>query len=217
MISEGPSVYQTTQAMVRRELREGLLDVGGWPGSGGFGSVVYRAAAGLYALLLEHSVDRRGCCCSCRRPGAVVGRSRRRCRIYPVAQHWLHQPRTALLVSSLVTELGLSVTPPSVAGSGPDRPGFTVTGRAREETTDTVVPADLDDTEERPRIVPDPDHRTNTAQSLAVPPSASLPAESPGRGGRNRITLGPGSTPTALGPAVAHLVNVHPRTDPAHW
>ncbi|MGH3922759.1 MAG: hypothetical protein ACRDTT_07815 [Pseudonocardiaceae bacterium] len=62
-------MHQTAHAMLHRELREGLLDVGGWPGSGGFGSVAYRASAALYALLLEHAVDRRGCCWSCRRPG----------------------------------------------------------------------------------------------------------------------------------------------------
>ncbi|MGH3795694.1 MAG: hypothetical protein ACRDSP_12470 [Pseudonocardiaceae bacterium] len=159
MVSEGPSVHQTTHAMVRRELRAGLLDAAGRAGSGGLGSVVYRAAAGLYALLLEHPVDRRGCCCSCRRPGAMVGRRRRRCRVYPVARYWLHQPGTARLVSRLVAELGLSLPPPPsapVAGSGLDRSGVTVTGRERAESADRGAPVDLVDTEGLPRVAADP-------------------------------------------------------------
>lgn len=118
VVSRDRSVHQTAHAMMRRELREGLLDAGGWPGSGGFGSVAYRASVALYAFLLEHSVDRRGCCWSCRRPGAVLGRRRRRCRVCSVAKYWLHQPQAVLLESSLAIELGLGASPPPIAGPG---------------------------------------------------------------------------------------------------
>ncbi|MGH3907083.1 MAG: hypothetical protein ACRDTE_23345 [Pseudonocardiaceae bacterium] len=123
-----------------------------------------------------------GVCCSCRRPGAMVGRRRRRCRVYPVAQYWLHQPGTALLVSNLAAELGLSFPPaPSsapVAGSGLDRPGVTVT--RREQPTDRGVPADL--VEVLPRVAADPESAPITAQSPVVSPSASLPGGFPGAG-----------------------------------
>lgn len=174
MIGEGPSVYQTAYGVVRRELRAGLLDAADrWHGPGGFGSEAYRATAALYALLLEHSVDRRGFCCSCRRPGAMVGRRRRPCRIYPLAQHWLHQRRTARLVSELFTELGLSVAPAPVPGSGPDRPGLTVTERQSERA------ADRDDTDDLSRTVPGLfDHGSQLAQS----PAASFPPPLPDGG-----------------------------------
>lgn len=115
-------VYGLVQAIVRRELREGLLAVDGRGKAREFGSVVHRAAAALYALLLEHSVDHRGCCHLCLRPGVLLGR-RRPCRIYPVARHWLHEPRTAVLASHLATELGLRVVRPTGGGidAGPDR------------------------------------------------------------------------------------------------
>ncbi|MCA1672592.1 MAG: hypothetical protein LC799_10440, partial [Actinobacteria bacterium] len=171
--------HQTTHAVVRRELRDGLLDAADRAGAGGFGSVVYRAAAALYTLLLEHPVDRRGCCCSCRRPAAVIGRRRRRCRIYPLAQYWLYQPGTAVLVSSLVAELGLSIPSPPITGSGLDRPGVTVTGRAREEPTDRAAPGHLDDTEVLPTFVDDPDDPPTALQSPVVSSPPFLPGGFP--------------------------------------
>ena len=181
MIGEGPSVHQTTYAGVRKELRAGLLDAADRAGADGFGSVVYKAAAALYALLLEHPVDRLGRCYSCRRPEAVVGRRRRRCRIYPVAQYWLYQPGTALLVSSLAAELGLSN--PSLAGPGLDRPGVTVTGRICAKPTHRGALTDLDNTEVLPRITSDPDDPPTTSQTPVVSSPPFLPGGFP-RAGR---------------------------------
>lgn len=170
-------MYQTVHAVVRRDVRSALLEVaGGPPGCGGCGSVVFRAAAALYALLLEHGVDRRGRCLSCRRPASRVGPQRRRCRVYLVAQHWLGQPRTALLVSDLAGELGLPVASALVAGSGPDRPGFTVTGRTPEKATEAGRSADRDDTEDLFRIVLDvPGSRSGPVQAPAASCLPSLP------------------------------------------
>lgn len=179
MIDKGPSVYQTGCAVVRRELRAGLLDAAGGAGADGFGSVVYRAAVALYALLLEHPVDRRGRCVSCRRPESVIGRCRRRCRIYPVARYWLYQRGTALSASRLGTELGLSVArvrPPG-AGSGLDRAGITVTGRAGAHPTDEAAPSG-GDTGIRPPVVADPGERPTTPLS----PVALYPRWAPASG-----------------------------------
>ena len=83
MISKGPTVYQTSYGLVREELRSVLWAVvESGPGAGvGMGSVPWRACAALYSLVEGHPVDRRGRCRSCRRPGAVLGWTRRRCQV----------------------------------------------------------------------------------------------------------------------------------------
>lgn len=130
-----PSAYQTAAAVVRRDLRAGLFEAAKCAGPCGFGSVVFRAGAALYALLSEHSVDRRGRCCWCRRPAAVVGCPRQRCRIYPLAQHWLHLSR-AEVGSGLRQEFGLPIPPSS--STTVDRPGLTISGRVRQDETDPL-------------------------------------------------------------------------------
>lgn len=101
-----PSVCQTSDRLMcealRRVLRE-AVDSGVCPAS-------YRACAALYSLLLNHPVDRRGRCRSCRRLGAVLGRRRRRCLVRITAGYWLHQP-DAILLSHLAGELGLAGPP----------------------------------------------------------------------------------------------------------
>jgi hypothetical protein len=77
------------------EALRGVLVAAAQLGSGtgeGIDSVQYRAGAALYSLLVDHPVDRRGRCRSCRRPGAVLGLRRRSCRVHAKAQMWLHLP-----------------------------------------------------------------------------------------------------------------------------
>jgi hypothetical protein len=107
--------------LICRMLREALLER---PASGGFGSVMCRATAALYAPLLAHPVDHRGRCPSCGWAGAVPGRRR---RIYRVAWYWLGQPCPARLVSDVASGLGVSIPPPPIREY--DWSGLTITGR----------------------------------------------------------------------------------------
>jgi hypothetical protein len=73
----------------------------------GIGSIGCRASAVLYTLLLDHPIDRRGRCWSCRHFGAMIGL--RRCRIHITASYWLLlQPDKTMLLSHLACELGLA-------------------------------------------------------------------------------------------------------------
>ncbi|MGH3899858.1 MAG: hypothetical protein ACRDTA_16755 [Pseudonocardiaceae bacterium] len=103
--------YDLMCRVVRGVLRDGVQD--GPDAEGGIGSIQFRASATLYELLLDHPIDRRGRCRSCRRTGAVLGRPRRRCRVYLKARHWLHHPDVPFLLSQLASELGLAVTGPA--------------------------------------------------------------------------------------------------------
>jgi hypothetical protein len=67
---------------------------------------------------MAHSVDRRGRCRSCRRPGAVLGLRRRRCRVHGEARFCLQQP-AEFLRSRLVCELGLTDLPPAQSSVTP--------------------------------------------------------------------------------------------------
>ena len=94
-------------------------------------SIRYRVSAVLYLLLREHSIDRRGRCRSCRRPGAMMSIRRQPCRILIKARYWLlRPPEEAQLLSLLAAELPAS--PPSSPSasqahrpihSGPDKQG----------------------------------------------------------------------------------------------
>jgi hypothetical protein len=83
----------------------------------GIGSVQDRAAAALYFLLLEHSVDQHGRCRSCRRPGATVGKRRRRCRVHMKAEFWLLQPRPPRFASAATSDFGRPARP-QLSGHG---------------------------------------------------------------------------------------------------
>jgi hypothetical protein len=201
----GPSVYQTAHAMVRRQVRDALLDAAECAGPGGFGSVTFRAAAGLYALLLEHAVDRRGRCWLCRQPGSRVGPPRRRCRIYPLAQSWLCPPGT-VLATSLTRDLGLPLppAPPPRRASTVEWPGLTITGRDGP-----------DDTEPVPRIGTTPFSASVSSLSPVASPAAFFPGgipevrrPVPDHGGAGKVTGAPGLTVAHLLPALPH----RPRT-----
>lgn len=118
VIRSGPSVYQTSHDLLCQVLRKVLVDVvqAGRGAAGGIGSVECQAVATLYMLLMDHPIDRRGRCRSCRRPGAVFGSRWRRCQVYGKANVWLHQPDEALLLRLLAHELGLAAAPRPATG-----------------------------------------------------------------------------------------------------
>ncbi len=130
MISTRRTADQTSYRLICRTLRGVLRD---HAELGEVDSQEYRAVAALYTLLLEHPIDRRGRCLSCGWTRTVFGR--RQCRIYRVSQYWLHQS-TASLVSSLTSELGLTVPPLPITKPRPDRTGLTITGRSERDDTD---------------------------------------------------------------------------------
>lgn len=185
MTGSGPTVQQLSYALscelLRRVLRPVLAaghaaaDATGTDAGGVLG-VEQRACAGLFTLLLDHSVDRRGRCHSCRRPGAIFGRRRRRCEVHRTVGHWLQQPHIGILLRRLADELD-TPTPPSAIN--PDAP---------------------------PRIAADPTGPGSAPhQSPAIPPSPPSPlGDAPRRDGRIRITAGPGRYPAVPGPAVIH-------------
>jgi hypothetical protein len=120
LIRSGPSVYQTSHALLRRLLHKILMDgvQAGCGAAGGIGSVPLRASATLYALLLAHPLDQQGRCRACRSPGAVFGR-RRRCWVHLQANYWLRQPEE-FLHSRVTDEWRLANPSPSSAGAAPD-------------------------------------------------------------------------------------------------
>ncbi len=76
------------------------------------GSIRYRASVVLYLLLLDHPIDRRGRCRSCRRPGRLIRLRRRTCRIHLRASYWLlRQPDDVVLLSYLANEPGVGTGP----------------------------------------------------------------------------------------------------------
>ncbi|MGH3775427.1 MAG: hypothetical protein ACRDRR_06770 [Pseudonocardiaceae bacterium] len=118
VMRSGLSVYQTSHDLMCQVLRKVLVDgTQAGPGAAdGIGSVECQAVATMYMLLMDHPIDQRGRCRSCRRPGAVFGSRRRRCRVYGKASVWLHQPDEALLLGLLVHELGLAAAPRPATG-----------------------------------------------------------------------------------------------------
>ncbi|MGH3820776.1 MAG: hypothetical protein ACRDRE_24145, partial [Pseudonocardiaceae bacterium] len=73
----------------------------------------HRAVATLYLLLKDHPIDPRGRCRSCRRPVAVFGSWRRRCRVHSKATLCLHQLDEVLLLRLLLADdLGLHAASP---------------------------------------------------------------------------------------------------------
>ncbi|MGH3899538.1 MAG: hypothetical protein ACRDTA_15110 [Pseudonocardiaceae bacterium] len=108
----GLNMDQVSSERVCQELRDALrAAVEPGPGAaGGIESIQCRASAALYQLLMDHPVDLRGRCRSCRRPGAVLALRRRLCRVHIKADYWLHQP-AEFLHSLLAHELGLTDLP----------------------------------------------------------------------------------------------------------
>lgn len=109
-----PTVYRTIHQLICEWLRGVLCDaVQAGPGAaGGIGTVECRAVATLYLLLMDHPIDPRGRCRSCRRPGAVFGSRWRRCRVHSKATLCLHQLDDVLLLCLLADDLGLAAASP---------------------------------------------------------------------------------------------------------
>ncbi len=101
-----PRVRQTSYDLMCRVLRRVLSDAvqAGPDAAGGIGSIECQAVATLYMLLMDHPIDPRGRCRSCRRPGAVFGPRWRRCRVHAKATLCLHQLDEALLRRFLADE-----------------------------------------------------------------------------------------------------------------
>jgi hypothetical protein len=127
-----------------------------------------RAVAALYTLLLEHPIDRRGRCLSCGRARMVFG-CRRQCRIYRVTHYWLHRS-TALLVSSLTRELGLTVPPLPITKPEPDQTGPTITGRSEQDDTDESPTIEATQTDPHA-----PDHQAPVLPSPLSAPGSDVP------------------------------------------
>lgn len=103
------SVHEISYDLLLKDLR-GMLRAAvesGRRARDGVGSIQCRACAVLYALLMDHPVDRRGRCRSCRRPGVVFRWRRRRCRVHREACFYLRNSDDFLL-AHLTGELELS-------------------------------------------------------------------------------------------------------------
>jgi hypothetical protein len=86
-------------------------------------SILYRASAVLYELLLDHPIDRRGRCRSCRRPGARITLRRRTCLIHLRASYGLlRQPDMTTLLAHLGDDPGPGTASLPGAGTPPDPP-----------------------------------------------------------------------------------------------
>lgn len=155
MIGKGCTVYQTSYGLVRERLR-GVLGavVESGPGAEhGMGSVSWRPCAALYSLVEGHPVDRRGRCRACRRPGALLGRVRRRCQVRVWSCFWLHQPDETLLLDLLAREL-VDQHPEPSPGAGKRADGSR-SGQgapvAGPDTTEVLPRIDLDQDDPFPR------------------------------------------------------------------
>ncbi len=170
-----PTDYRVSHQLICELLRGVLRDaVQAGPGAaGGIGSVECQAVTTLYLLLMDHPIDRRGRCRSCRRPGAVFGLRWRRCRVHGKATLFLHHLDEVLLLRFLAHELGLAVpAPPAVPGRAPA--------------------SDQEDTDVLPAVAADPP--TEPLQTPAVP--SPLPPRGPrGEGRPDRDHGGAGDDP----------------------
>jgi hypothetical protein len=178
--------------VLREALAEGVR--AGRGAAGGIGSIQFRACAAVYWLLLDHPVDRRGRCRSCRRHGALVGARWRRCRVSGTASLWLEQLDELLLPRLLPHELSLgAVAAPAAPGRAPAR--------------------DPEDTDVLPAIAAEAP--TQLSQTPVVPPP---PAQGFPRAGRpDPDHGGTGDDPLmASGLAVAHP-KIRPATRAGRW
>lgn len=119
VVGGSASAHQASYEVVCEVLRGVLVDsVQAGPGPGGTGSIRCRVSGALYALLMTHPIDHRGRCRSCRRPGAVLGFARQRCRVHRQVHYWLRQP-DALLHAQLAQECGPADPSPAQRSQSP--------------------------------------------------------------------------------------------------
>lgn len=157
------SVRQTRHRLLCELLRGVLVDAVEC-GPEVVGSVQSRAVAALYGLVTGHPVDRRGRCRSCRRPGAVFGWQRRRCRVHTETAFWLHHPDQGFLLSQLAREFGQAESSRSDLGMVP------------------ILGGGEDGTERLPRIAADPEYPSAAPHAPAVSPPPALPGGLPSAG-----------------------------------
>jgi len=118
---------------------------------------------------------------SCRHPGAVLGRVRRRCQVRVAACFWLHQPET-LLLDLLAYELDQHPEPSAGAGEQVERSGSGQRAPAADlETTDVLPRIDRDQD--------DPPPQTPAVPRPPLPGSGCPPAGQSAQG-----TAGPACT-----------------------
>ncbi|MGH3697520.1 MAG: hypothetical protein ACRDRX_26665 [Pseudonocardiaceae bacterium] len=130
--STGWTVEQTSHQLVCGLLR-GVLRQATQAGPGaadGVDSILCQVSAVLYLLLLDHPIDRRGRCRSCRRPGSIIGLRRRPCRIHLRASYWLlRQPDQTMLLSHLADNPGPASSLTPGAGTPPEHSSLMTTAR----------------------------------------------------------------------------------------
>jgi hypothetical protein len=107
----GRSAHQKSHAAMCALLQQVLKDAvqSGTDTAAGIDSVACRATAGLYALLINHLIDRRGRCQLCRSRG-WWGR-RRVCLVFRKAHYWLRQ-HPGHLPAHLASEWEIDLLPP---------------------------------------------------------------------------------------------------------
>jgi hypothetical protein len=88
------AIYDALYTTLRRVLRTGVHAGAG--AEEGLDSFLCRVVGALYALLMDHPIDRNGRCRSCRRPGSVLGRHRQDCGVYEEVSYWLGEPEKHL-------------------------------------------------------------------------------------------------------------------------
>jgi hypothetical protein len=172
-------------------------------------SIRYRISAVLYLLLREHSIDHRGRCRSCRRPGAMMTIRRQPCRILIKARYWLlRPPEEAQLLSLLAAELPAS-PPSSPSASQAHRPIHSGPDKQRRDSG-------LGDTDVLPTLPACPS--TQPAQTPALP-SLLSPHSRPGTG-RPGLSTEPDRSPPRPasrlpGPQLPTIPHGHGR--PGRW
>lgn len=132
-------MHQTSYDLLCEVLRTLLQEVVRSGARDQIGSIPFRASAALYALLMNHPIDRKGRCRSCRRPGALLGRRRRRCWVYLSAHFYLRQPGEFLLAHlAAETELRIPSPPGMHAGTGHRRAADTASADPDTDVLPTV-------------------------------------------------------------------------------
>ena len=108
MIHYEARAYQASYELSCEVLRKILGDgVRVRSGADEVGPIRCRVSGALYALLVAHTIDRKGHCRTCRRSSAVLRLRRRRCRVHREANFWLRQP-TQFLHARVTHEWGLA-------------------------------------------------------------------------------------------------------------
>jgi hypothetical protein len=146
-------------------------------------SIRYRVSAVLYLLLRDHSIDRRGRCRSCRRPGAMITIRRQPCRILIKARYWLlRPPDEAQLLSLLAAELPATPHRRPARAKPTDRSTPAPTSRAETaaSTTPTCCPPTLPSLPP-PRSCPGTGRPNSLQNQTGAHPNGSVRSRNPNR------------------------------------